>query len=306
MSLRHKKMWAALALSLLLCCAQGSLAQKQKEQNKSDKSPLHVRLNVTVLDADNRPVSDAAREDFQLFENETPQTITEFSTHAGSLRYGLVIDCSGSLRTQIDSVIKASKAIVSNTKPEDEAFLLRFVSSDKITLEQDWTSSRAQLERALDNLYPEGGASAIVDAVYKAAEHIVERRKVERMQRRDALILITDGQERASSHTLSQLLQLLRDTNLQVFAIGLTQENRKQAESFLNTLANETGGRAFFLNSASELPQVTSEITMELGAQYLVGYDSTNGKRDGSFRKVRVRLGDKRTALARPGYTAPK
>lgn len=316
MSLVHKKTGALLALCLLLSCAQGVFAQKPKEQGKADQSPLHVRLNVTVMDADNRPVSDAAREDFQVFENDAPQTITEFETHAGSLRYGLVIDCSGSLRTQLNNVIKASQAIVANTKPEDEAFLIRFVSSDKISLEQDWTSNRAQLNRALNNLYPEGGLSAIVDAVYNAAQHIVERRKLVRMQHRDALILITDGEDRASYYKMPQLLELLRDTGLQVFVIGLTQsvessKDRQRAQNFLNTLANETGGRAFFLNNSSELPQVTSEIIMELGAQYLIGYDSTNGKRDGSFRKLRVRLSDqpgreKRTALTRPGYTAPK
>jgi VWFA-related protein len=317
MSLVHRKPGTllALALCLMLSCAPGVLAQKQKEQGKSDKSPLHLKLNVTVLDGNNRPVSDAAREEFQVFEDDAPQTITEFSTHDGPLRYGLLIDCSGSLRTQIENVIKASQAIVANTKPEDEAFLVRFVSSDKISLEQDWTSNRARLNRALDNLYPEGGASAVLDAVYNAAQHMLERRKQERAPHRAALILITDGEDRASYYALPQLLELLRGGDLQIFAIGLMHggegsKDRQRAQGLLNTLANETGGRAFFLNSSSELPQVTSEIIMELGAQYLLGYDSTNGKRDGSFRKVRVHLNDqpgreKRTALARPGYTAP-
>lgn len=330
MNFIHRKPRALLFVSLLLSLSLAVIAsaqvlqrraedEKAKPQSKTEKAkdsqPSLVKLNVTVLDASNRPVNDIAQGDVQVFENDAPQTVISFAPQAGALSYGLLIDSSGSLRSQIETVIKAGQAIVANTRPEDEAFIMRFISKDNINVLQDWTSNRARLGRAFDDIYPEGGQSAIVDAIYKAERHMNERASQEAAPHRHALILITDGEERDSQYTVRQLLELARASDTQIFCIGLVNElegikTQEKAQNFLNTLAFETGGRAFFLNSASDLPQITSEILMELSAQYVVGYTPTNAKRDGSFRKLRVTIKDKagrdkRTALTRPGYTAP-
>lgn len=344
-----------LLLGVLLAFPSGAaalkkhhMAQDKKAQNEKPKklgnpdkaaesSLLRVKLNVTVFDSSNRPVTDVSSEDFQVFEDGVQQTIVSVNRQDGPLSYGLLVDCSGSLRSQNSTVIRAGRAIVANMKPDDEAFLMRFISHDNITVMQDWTSTRAKLHRQLAEMYLEGGQSAIVDAVYVAAQHIAERRKLETSPHRHSLVLITDGEDRISYYNLEQLLKLVRDSDLQIFVIGLAEaiegmKKQEKAIAFLNTLANETGGRVFMVdgklealqlvtspNSVDrallsdrtlELQQIAAEIVIERDAQYLISYDSTHDARDGSFRKVRVAIRekegrDKRIALTRPGYTVP-
>ena len=86
--------------------------------------------------------------------------------------YSLVIDNSGSLRLQLEKVIEAGKIIIDTNRPDDETSIIRFVSSDKIEIQQDFTPNKNDLFDALDNLYIEGGQTAIIDAVYLAAEKV--------------------------------------------------------------------------------------------------------------------------------------
>ena len=296
--------------------AQDEKPGKQSTRDKkAESAPLRVRLNVTVFDSSNRPVTDVSQVDFQVFENNVQQTITSVTQRDGPLSFGLLVDCSGSLRFQNSDLIRAGRSIIANMKPEDEAFVIRFISHDKITLIQDWTSNRTKLNSKLNEIYPEGGESAIVDAVYIAAQHIAERRKLETSPHRHALVLITDGEDRMSYYNLEQLLKLMRDSDLQIFVIGLVQQiegikPQEMAMGLLNALANETGGRVFLMDRKLELQEISAEIAKERDAQYLIEYNSTNGARDGSFRKVRVTIKekdgrDKRIALTRLGYAVP-
>ncbi len=329
---------AASLVCALLVLTLGSHAQdknqKHEDENqktvkptstpRSDGKPLPVRLNVLAIDPETRPVTDVRREEFQVFEDDVPQTITSFAEKSGALSYGLVVDNSGSLASQLKEVIQAGKIIVAHNQPEDETFLVSFTSSDKIDTLADWTSDKKDLSKLLDDFYINSGQSAVIDAVYLSAQHVLEHQKKTQGARRYALVLVTDGEDRDSYYKIKDLIALLRDTNLQIFCIGLVgkvEENAREryrdgkaefrkAVNLLNLLANETGGRAFFPASAKELPQIASTIRLELRAQYLIGYDSTNSKRDGSERKVRVTIKDSpnrspRTALTRPFYTAP-
>jgi Ca-activated chloride channel family protein len=228
------------------------------------------------------------------------------------------------MRSQIDKVIEAAKEIVNSNKPGDETFLVRFIDSDKIETLQDFTSSKQALMDALDSMFIEGGQTAIVDAVYLSSEHVSRYKKTEfDDRRRRALILVTDGEERNSYYKKEQLFAKLREEDVQIFVIGfvndLERENgnlirrssREDATNFLNRLAKETGGRAFYPTSLSELPGIANEIIRDLRTQYVVSYSPTNKVRDGSFRSIRVAInegpgGEKRIALTRTGRTAPK
>ena len=280
-----------------------------------------VSLHVRVIDRNNRPIDNVTQSEFHVFEDGVPQPIESFSREEVPISYGLAVDTSGSLRTQLQSVIDAGKTIINSNKKGDETFLVRFISSDKIETVQDFTANKDLLMDGLDSFYIEGGQTAIIDAVYLSAEHVSEyRRGDEGDRRRRALIVITDGEDRNSFYKQEQLFARLREEDVQIFVIGFINEldkdsgfirksPREKATALINKLATETGGRAFFPESISELPQIANEIVRDLRTQYVVAYSPTNKTPDGSFRAIKVTVdqansSEKRIALTRNGRLA--
>jgi len=283
----------------------------------------NVLLNVRVIDRNNRPIDNVREEEFRIFEDGVLQPITSFSRQEVPISYGLAVDTSGSLRSQLPSVIDAGKTIINSNKSGDETFLVRFVSSDKIETIQDFTANKELLLDGLDSLYVEGGQTAIIDAVYLSAEHIAEYKKGGTDdRRRRALIVITDGEDRNSFYKQEQLFARLREEDVQIYVIGFVNEldregglirksSREKAVNLINKLATETGGRAFFPQSIAEVPQIANEIVRDLRTQYVIAYNPTNRARDGSYRAIKVSVADaagkdKRIALTRSGRIAPK
>ncbi|HEY0084220.1 MAG TPA: VWA domain-containing protein, partial [Pyrinomonadaceae bacterium] len=283
-----------------------------------------VNLNVRVIDRANRPINDVRQDEFKVFEDGVPQQIFSFTRAEVPISYGLVVDNSGSMKSQLEKVIDATRTIIDQNKPGDETFLQRFVDSEKIEIIQDFTASKDDLFDGLDKMYTEGGQTAVLDAVYLAAEHVGKHKKGDALndRRRRALILVTDGEDRSSFYNQAKLFEFLRENDVQIYVIGFVNELDSQggiirksakdkAVGLLNKLATETGGRAFYPASLTELPGIADEITRDLRTQYVVSYSPTNKRRDGTFRKVNVRIEDsgkrdKRIAITRPGYTAPR
>ena len=270
-----------------------------------------VVLNVRVADASGRAVSDVGQDSFRILEDAVPQKISFFSKEEIPITYGLVVDCSGSLRAQLESVLRAGIKIVQSNKAEDEGFLVRFISSDKIEMVQDITADKRRLVEGLENLYVEGGRTAVIDAVYLAAERLVKRRIEDKSLRRYALVLITDGEDRNSSYNKEQLFTLLGSADIQIYAIGFKgemKENAKEpARELLTRLATSTGGRVFFPKSNDELTGISDEIVNDLRTQYVIGYVPSDQKAAESFHKVQVSIADdpkqeKRIAVTRLGY----
>ena len=229
-----------------------------------------VNLNVRVIDRNNRPINNIQQDEFKVYEDGVPQRIFSFTQEEVPVIYGMAVDTSGSLRPQFDQVIDAAKIIINSNKKGDETFLERFISSDKIETIQDFTSSKEALMDGLDTLYIEGGQTAVVDGVYLAAEHIAQYRKgTGDDRRRRALIVVTDGEDRASFYTQEQLFQHLREQDVQIYVIGFVNEldaegnlirrsPRDKAVNLINKLATETGGRPF-PRSTADLPAVANE-----------------------------------------------
>jgi Ca-activated chloride channel family protein len=282
-----------------------------------------VTLNVRVIDRNNRPIDNVRENEFHVFEDGVPQPIETFTREEVPISYGLAVDTSGSLRSQLQAVIDAGKTIINSNKQGDETFLVRFISSDKIETVQDFTPNKDLLMDGLDSLYVEGGQTAIIDAVYLSSERVAEYKKGDdNDRRRRALIVITDGEDRNSFYKEPQLFQRLREEDVQIYVIGFVNEldkdagfirksPRDKAVALINRLATETGGRAFFPQSISELPQIASEIVRDLRTQYVLTYNPTNKMRDGTFRAIRVAVDDassrdKRIALTRNGRTVPR
>jgi Ca-activated chloride channel homolog len=282
-----------------------------------------VQLHVRVIDRNNRPINNVAKNEFRVFEDGVPQTIETFTREEVPISYGLAVDTSGSLRSQLQSVVDAGKTIINSNKPGDETFLVRFISSDKIETVQDFTANKELLVDGLDSFYVEGGQTAIIDAVYLSAEHVSEYRKGdEGDRRRRALIVITDGEDRNSFYKQEQLFERLREEDVQIFVIGFVNEldkeaglirksPRDKAVNLIKRLASETGGRAFFPESVSDLPQIANEIIRDLRTQYVISYNPTNKTQDGTYRAIKVTVdqpsdSDKRIALTRTGRLARK
>jgi Ca-activated chloride channel family protein len=282
-----------------------------------------VQLHVRVIDRNNKPIGNVTQGEFHVFEDGVPQPIETFTREEVPISYGLAVDTSASLRSQIQSVIDAGKTIVNSNKPGDKTFLVRFISSDKIQTEQDFTDNRDLLIDALDNLYVEGGQTAVIDAVYLSAEHVAEYKEGdEGDRRRRALIVITDGEDRSSFYKQDQLLARLREEDVQIYVIGFVNEldkdagfirksPRDKAVTLINKLASETGGRAFCPESVSELPQIANEIVRDMRTQYVIAYNPTNKTQDGSYRAIKVTVdqpsdSEKRIALTRTGRLARK
>ncbi len=280
-----------------------------------------VTLNVRVIDRNNRPINNIGKDEFRVFEDGVPQSVFSFTEEEVPVIYGLAVDTSGSLRPAFEQVINAAKAIVNSNKKGDETFLERFISSDKIETIQDFTASKDALMDGLDTLYIEGGQTAVIDGVYLAAEHVAEYKKGNNDdRRRRALIVVTDGEDRASYYPEADLFRRLREEDVQIYVIGFVNEldadkgfirksPRDKAVTLINRIASETGGRAFFPQSISELPEIANQIVRDLRTQYVISYDPTNKAHDGTYRTIKVTVADapgrdKRIALTRSGRTA--
>jgi Ca-activated chloride channel homolog len=282
-----------------------------------------VQLHVRVIDRNNRPINNVTKNEFRVFEDGVPQTIETFTREEVPISYGLAVDTSGSLRSQLQSVIDAGKTIINSNKTGDETFLVRFISSDKIETVQDFTDNKELLTDGLDSFYVEGGQTAIIDAVYLSAEHVSGYRKGDETdRRRRALIVITDGEDRNSFYKQEQLFARLREDDVQIFVIGFVNEldkeaglirksPRDKAVNLIKKLATETGGRAFFPESVADLPQIANEIIRDLRTQYVISYNPTNKTQDGTYRAIKVQVdqpsdSEKRIALTRTGRLARK
>lgn len=283
-----------------------------------------VNISVRVVDRNNRPVNNLPQSEFKIYEDGTLQQIGFFSKSEVPTNYSLVVDNSGSLRSQIEQVIEAGKFLVSANRKDDETAILRFVSSDKIEVLQDFTKNKTDLNDALDNMYIEGGQTAIIDAVYLSVERLNQsstaQKDLDRTRR--AIVLVTDGEDRSSFYSEAQLMELLKESDVQIFVVGfvkglsddrgfISKSPQGKAKSFLERLASATGGKSYFPAGPSEMTTIAKDIASELRMQYSIGYIPSNDRKDGTFRNIRVNINDgpnaqKRIAITRAGRTADK
>ena len=281
-----------------------------------------VNLSVRVIDRNNRPINNLQEGDFKVLEDGQPQKIEFFSRSEIPTNYSLVLDNSGSLRSQLEKVIEAGKIIVDTNRKDDETSIIRFVSRDKITVEQPFTANKQDLDDTLDNLFIEGGQTAIIDAVYLAVQQVTDYEKSLSAadRKRRALILVTDGEDRDSYYNEAQLFELLKESDVQIYVVGFVGELSKEggfiskspqskAKAFLERMAADTGGKAYFPSSVSELPEIAKNIGSEMRTQFSIGYLPTNDKPDGTYRNIKVMVNDgpnkeKRIAITKAGRTA--
>jgi Ca-activated chloride channel family protein len=279
------------------------------EKEQTDVVELRADLvtaTVTVASPKGTLAKDLKAEDFEILENGIPQRISTFSRHAEMpLTLVMVFDTSGSIKSRLnfekDTVARFLRTIM---RPIDKVAIIS-VNTDVI-LQQYFTSSVNQLLAAIDRLSAEG-ATALYDAIEAAATALRAR------QGRRVIVILSDGRDTISQTTLNVALRRAQQADVVIYAINTSGQpasaNTRDlaGERALETFCNQTGGEVFFPNRLEELDPAFSRLADQLRTQYVLGFYSTNEARDGSYRRLAVRV--KRPNLfarAREGYYALK
>lgn len=309
---------AIVASCFLFGCVFSAFAQnKSKKSEKIDWSPLEIKANVLALNSAGLQINNVKAEDLKIFENGVEQKLTSFVRKESFLNVGLVMDNSASLRPHLMKIVKIGKVLAANLRVNDQAFVVRFVSADKIEVIQDWTTDKEILEETFeDRMFIEPGQSAVVDGLYLSAEKIVERAASDKTAR-NAIVIVTDGDDRDSYFKIEQALAIAKNSDVQIFLITLTKDLKekaaRRAEVLVHTAALKTGGRAFVLNTFSDdaMTAALQSLIVELRSQYIIGYTSTNPNRDGQTRNLTVQIadnpaGEKQQAFIRESFVVPQ
>jgi Ca-activated chloride channel family protein len=266
-----------------------------------------VLVQVTVTDPMNRLVTGLERENFQLYDNNTGERIKSFATEDAPLSIGIVFDLSGSMQGKFNRARKALSAFLRTCNPQDEFFVVGF--NDRPAIIVDYTSDIEDVEARMVMLRPQN-RTALIDAMYLA----VDKLKSSKYERR-AMLVISDGGDNRSRYTEGQLTRAVRESEVQIFSMGIFDEYANTEEEqngplLLNTLSEATGGRLFKVPDVQVLDEVAERISQQLRDEYVLGYTPTDRRRDGTWRKLKVRLLPppglpELTAHSREGYYAP-
>jgi Ca-activated chloride channel homolog len=259
-----------------------------------------INLNVSVMDVNNRYVTDLTAKDFAVFEDGIRQELTLFNHENLPISLSVLIDSSASMDEKIEVARGAATRFIKTLRPEDVAQVVQF--NDRATTLQDFTSDQAALADAISRIQT-SGPTALHNAMYVALKDLQKQKRNE--LRRRAIVLLSDGEDTASLVTDDQLLDLARKTEINIYAISLRprhvsdKQKFSQATHLLTTLTQDTGGQVHFPNSLSELDSVYDRIAEELRTQYSLGYVSGNKRADGKWRRIVVRVPTREELLVR-------
>ena len=258
-----------------------------------------IVVTASVIDDDRHFVSGLTREEFRVWEDDVPQTIVDFSLETRPISMAILIDTSGSMREEIGQVQTAAKSFVQTLRPQDRAMVIDF--DENVYLLQDLTSDQAKLRHAIEGTDAEGG-TALYDAIYASY------RKLRGTEGRRAIVLLSDGADTNSRFSYDKVLEWTRTHDAVIYSIGLGATVLDVGiRSSLKQLADETGGRSYFPNSASELAEVYQQIAEDLRSQYFLAYAPTNRASDGTWRRIRLETTAKGAKVkTRKGYYAVK
>ncbi|HEU4933654.1 MAG TPA: VWA domain-containing protein [Pyrinomonadaceae bacterium] len=276
-----------------------------------------VRLPITVTDKKGQFVPGLTQSDFVILEDKIPQTIETFSddlSQTTPLYVAVLMDTSpstaGKLKFQQESAMNFIQTVV---KPRKDRVLFG-TFDDEINLLQDFTDKLDLLDKAVYGVKKMGTQTALFDAVWQFCDE-----KMRSVPGRRVLLIVTDGEDTYSRANIRDAVDIAQRTETTIFAISTKAgflstvpgveagQVADKKDKDLQTLAEETGGAAFFTGDMLSLERSFTRISKELRAQYLVTYNPTNKSYDGSFRKIDVKLAERRGDLkvrTKRGYKA--
>lgn len=305
-----------LCLLISLCAAAFAQNKSKEKDDKKQPKPLDVKMNLLVLNEQNGFINDLRQEEIKVFEDGIEQKITYFAKKESALNIGLLMDNTGSMRDLMEETTYVGKTIVDNLRDTDEAFVVRFVSSETVEIIQEWTSDKSKLNLALESMFVQGGQSAVLDAIYLSAQELLKR-EAKNKNKRYAILLVSDAEDRDSFYKYNDVINLFKDTDIQIFVLSYADgapQRKKKAQKLSHLLSLDTGGTTYSLTEKrkpEELNEVLKKMVIELRSNYVVGYTSTNPKRDGATRKLTVEItpsakGEKRRVITRESFVVPE
>lgn len=334
------------AITLIALMVGASAAQRNKpapkqseqkskpeaKQSKDDDVPVGdetvklgtdlVNLLFSVVDRNNRVISDIRQEEVTVLEDGQPQQIFTFKREATlPINIAILMDLSGSQEyTFPQEKLAAGEFLRSIIRPgKDSAAILTF--QDDVELVQGLTSRIETLNRAFEEIQysrrfsaasSRRQATALYDAIFITADEILgrdtHRSATDDAVTRRAIILLTDGVDNASTRKLDEVVDRAWRSGVIIYTIGIGDRFRFEGvrEDVLRRLSEETGGRAYFPQGPDDLLDDFRQIESDLRSQYVVAYSPTNTARDGRFRRIEVRVSDRADAriIHRRGYYA--
>ena len=289
-----------LALAIILLTVTAGQAQIRVDVDL-------VVLPATVEDRHGTQVFDLRAGDFTVYEDRIPQRIQLFRHEDIPVTVGLVVDHSGSMRPKLAEVTAGARAFVRSSNTEDQMFVVNFNETVSLGLPDaiGFTTRINELERAIWRA-PAEGQTALYDAIVKALGRLQAGGRDKKV-----LVVISDGADNASAHSLEQVLQMAERSSAIIYTVGLfAREDPDANPRVLHRLAQATGGEAFFPKELADVVSICERIARDIRSQYTLGYVSSNAKRDGVYRVVQVAAhGPNRGKLfvrTRPGYFAGK
>ena len=268
-----------------------------------------VRLNVTVTDKSGHRITNLPESAFTVMEDGTPQEIRLFKVGDVPVAEGIVIDNSSHMRDKRSEVEVAALALVKDSNPQDEVFVVNFNEEafNDLPHGKDFTSDIKEMEDALTRIDSRGGA-AVRDAIRMSIDH--EKDKAHRDKK--VLVVVTGGNDNSSLVSLANLAKASQQSDVIIYAIGLLgKEGRHEAQSSkqaLEALAEATGGEAFFPKDLVEVGYIAHQVAHDIRNQYTIEYSPSNRAMDGTFRRINVMVKGPGSPVARTrqGYYAVK
>ena len=364
----------AMLLIVMLLAWSVATAQDKKPPKSGDDEVIRVdtelvEVPVVVTDRAGKPVLDLKQSNFIVSEDGKPQQVTDFTTSAAPFEVALLLDTSGSTRSELQLIQRAAQHFISSLRPGDRVALIAFQTdasdgraTPKSEIISDLTSDRAVLSNALARIKTSNG-TPYYDSLVQVAERVFRDTARPEFRGRRALVALTDGVDSTSATDFAEAQELLAKTGILCYFINVnTREFFEQnllgdcqvairfsaaqirryyrkvsnspklettsdfcqlgdferlaiskklyeiAGEEMNTLAKVSGGKVFPVGDFGEARVAFKSIADEIGTKYSLGYYSTNEKRDGTYRKIKVDvkgLPPGTQIRAREGYTAP-
>lgn len=287
--------------ALALTCLAGLLTAQQQPQPPKLRSGVElVSLNVSVI-ADGKYVTDLEQPEFEVFEDGALQNVTFFSRKQQPIALAILLDTSNSMEDKLKTAQEAAVGFAKRLTTGDLAQVIDF--SSQVRIIQGFTNDASALERAIRGTNADG-STALYNAIYISLKELKKvRPQTEDEIRRQAIVVLSDGDDTSSLLPYEEVLDLAKRSETAIYSIGLRQAVQtgrtsfQEAEFVLRQLAQETGGRSFFPSHVNELPKIYEQISQELSTLYSLAYTSRNPLRNGAWRRVAVRV-------ARPGHVA--
>ena len=287
---------ACLAVCVLVISQLVASAQTPRFRSATEL----VNLNVTVLGANAQPVDGLTAEQFEIFEDGVRQDLQFFAPGDMPLDVVVLLDTSASMAGSLPLVQNAASRFAQALRADDRATIMGI--SGGLRVLQTFTSDKSALVTAITATKP-AGRTPLYASIYTALNELDKVRKAYDVPRRQAIVVLSDGQDTASGFEFDELMKSVRRQAVPIYTIAprpsktikaqreaVFGENTHEQDFELRKLATETGARAFFPVALHELAGVYSDIATELAHQYSLGYQSTNANADGTFRRIALRV----------------